>query len=127
MQAIIINELVAARIEAKRAEDSAVAARRQIDELIADMLHDPAKAEGTVSQKAGEYKVSVTYKVSRKVATDDLQKVWDKLTAEQQGAFKWSADVSVSAMRKLDDKGQAAVAKFITSKPASPTISIEAV
>lgn len=127
MQAITISELIAARIAAKRLEDSAVQARREIDEQISNLLRPADKLEGTVSQKTGEYKISVTYKITRKVATEDLQKAWDKLSAEQQGAFKWDADVSVSALRKLDDKSQLAVSKFITSKPASPSISIEAV
>ena len=126
MQTITITELVAARIAAKRAEDAAVQARRDIDEQIATLMRGD-KIEGTVSEKAGEYKISVTYKLSRSVCTEDLQKAWDKLSAEQQGAFKWTAGVSVSALRKLDDKAQAAVAKLITSKPASPTITIEAV
>ena len=127
MQAITISELIAARIVAKRAEDAAVQSRRDIDEQITNLLRPADKLEGTVSEKAGDYKVSVTYKIDRKVSTDGLQKAWDKLSAEQQGAFKWKADVSVSALRKLDDKAQAAVSKFITSKPASPSISIEAV
>jgi hypothetical protein len=127
MQTITISELIAARLAAKRAEDAAVQARREIDEQISNLLRPADKLEGTVSQKAGEYKISVVYKLSRKVSTDDLQKAWDKLSAEQQAAFKWSADVSVSALRKLDDKSATAVSKFITSKPASPTITIEAV
>jgi hypothetical protein len=127
MQAVTIDQLIAARLEAKRAEDAAVQARREIDEQITNLLRPADKLEGTVSEKTGEYKVSVTYKLSRTVSTEDLQKAWDKLTAEQQGAFKWKADVSVAALRKLDDKAQLGVSKFITSKPASPTITIEAV
>ena len=127
MQVISITELVAARISAKRIEDAAILVRRDIDASIAELLKDDNNPEGSVSQKAGDYKVSVTYKITRSVATDDLQKVWDKLTADQQGAFKWKADVSISALRKLDDKSMSAVAKLITSKPASPTITIEAV
>jgi hypothetical protein len=127
MQAITISELVAARLAAKRAEDAAVQARRDIDEQISALLRPADKLEGTVSEKTGEYKISVTYKLSRAVNTEDLQKVWDKLTAEQQGAFTWKANVSVSALRKLDDKALTAVSKLITSKPASPTITIEAV
>ncbi len=127
MQAVTIDQLIAARLAAKRAEDAAVQARREIDEQITNLLRPDDKLEGTVSEKTGEYKVSVTYKLSRTVSTEDLQKAWDKLTAEQQGAFKWGATVSVAALRKLDDKAQLGVSKFITSKPASPTITIEAV
>jgi hypothetical protein len=127
MQAVTIDQLIVARLAAKRAEDAAAQARREIDEQITNLLRPADKLEGTVSEKTGEYKVSVTYKLSRTVSTEDLQKAWDKLTAEQQGAFKWKADVSVAALRKLDDKAQLGVSKFITSKPASPTITIEAV
>jgi hypothetical protein len=127
MQAVTIEQLIAARLAAKRTEDAAIQARREIDEQITNLLRPADRLEGTVSEKAGEYKVSVTYKLTRSVSTEDLQKAWDKLTAEQQGAFKWKADVSVAALRKLDDKAQLGVSKFITSKPASPTITIEAV
>jgi hypothetical protein len=126
MQAVTLEQLVAARLSAKRAEDAAVAARREIDEQISNLLRPSDRLEGTVSQKAGEYKISVVYKLTRSVSTEDLQKAWDKLSAEQQQAFKWKADVSVAALRKLDDKAQLAVSKFITSKPASPSITIEA-
>jgi hypothetical protein len=122
-----LNELIKARLNAKRAEDAAAAARREIDEQIVNLMRPADKLEGTVSEKTGEYKIAVGFKLSRTVSTEDLQKAWDKLTAEQQGAFKWKADVSVAALRKLDDKAQLGVSKFITSKPASPTITIEAV
>lgn len=127
MQAITLHELIAARLTAKRLEDAAVAARRDVDEMIANHLRPSDKVEGTVSEKVGDYKISVTYKLSRAVATDELQKAWDKLSAELQAAFKWKADISVSALRKLESKDQTVASKFLTSKPATPTISIEAV
>lgn len=125
MQALSITELVAARIAAKRVEDQAIAERRGLDAQLAALLKDPAKLEGTVSQAAGEYKLSVTYKVDRKVDTPKLQAAWDNLSAEQQATFSWKADVSVSALRKLEGANLMAVAKFIESKEASPSIKIE--
>ncbi len=127
MQAITLHELIAARLAAKRLEDTAVTARREIDEQIANHLRPADKVEGTVSEVAGDYKISVTYKLSRAVATDELQKAWGNLSAELQAAFKWKADISVSALRKLESRDQSAASKFLTSKPATPTISIEAV
>lgn len=127
MQTITITELIAARIAAKRAEDSAIAERRKIDASIAEMLKDPSKPEGSISQKADGYKVTVTYKIDRKVDTDKLQAAWAKLSATAAQAFKWKADVSVSELRKLEGADAAAAAVFITSKPASPSITIEAV
>lgn len=127
MQAMTLTQLIAARIAAKRIEDQAVAERRDLDQQIAELLKDPAKPEGTISQKADGYKISVTYKVDRKVDSEKLQAAWSKLSAAASAAFKWKADVSVSELRKLEGADAAAAAVFITSQPASPSIKIEAV
>jgi hypothetical protein len=127
MQAVSITELVAARIAAKRAEDAAVTARRDIDKQLAELLKDANKPEGSVSHKADGYKVTVTYKLDRKTDTEALQKDWDKLPGNVQGIFKWAASVSVSELRKLDDKAVLKASNYITTKEASPSITIEAI
>jgi len=121
-----IQDLVAARIAAKREEDAAVAKRRELDEQISLQL-STGKAEGTESMKLPDIgaKVTVTYKVTRKVDTEALQERWEYLSEEQRAAFKWSADVSVTALRKFEGNDLVAVSKFFESKPASPTIKIE--
>ena len=127
MQAVTLSELIAARIAAKRIEDEATAERRAIDKALADMLKDPAKPEGTVSHRTEGCKVTVTYKIDRKVDAAALTKGWDKLSGGAQAAFKWKPEVSVSELRKLEPADAAAAAVFITSKEASPSITIEAV
>ena len=128
MESISLSTLVAARIEAKRVEDAAVKARREVDAQIAEFLKDPNKLEGSVSQKLAEgYKVTVTYKLDRKVDTEALKTGWEKLPFDVQAAFKWKADLSISEFRKLDDKAQLNAGKFFTTKEASPSITIEAI
>lgn len=126
MKPMTLAELIAARVAAKRDEDAAVAARRDIDKQLAALLKDPAKPEGSISEKAGDYKITITYKIDRKVDSDALSKAWGTLPKEVQDAFKWKADVSVSALRNLEpvDAGKAAV--FVTAKEASPSIEIKA-
>ena len=121
-----IQDLVAARIAAKREEDAAAAKRRDLDEQISLQL-STGKAEGTESMKLPDIgaKVTVTYKVARKVDTEALQERWEFLSEEQRAAFKWSADISVTALRKFEGNDLVAVSKFFESKPASPTIKIE--
>jgi hypothetical protein len=51
MKPMTLQELINIRIAAKRAEDAAVQARRDVDAQIAELLKDPAKPEGAVSQK----------------------------------------------------------------------------
>lgn len=126
MQTISLTELIAARVAAKRDEDAAAAKRKKLDASIAALLKDANKPEGTITQKAGEWKVSVTYKVSRKVDTAKLQDDWAKLPINVQAAFNWSADVSVSELRKLEDKSALIASKYFDSKEASPSIEIKA-
>ena len=126
MKAMTISELVAARIEAKRVEDAAVQARRDLDEMISMQL-STGKPEGTESQKFPDLgvKCTVTYKVSRKVDSAALTEAWDKLSADEQAVFKWAADVSVTALRKVDGDKLITVSKFIEAKPAAPSVKIE--
>lgn len=128
MQTITISELVAARIAAKRAEDAAIKARREVDAQIAELMRDVNKPEGTITQKLPEgYKVSVNYKLDRKVDTEKLTTEWAKLSIDVQAAFKWKADLSVSEFRKLENVAQVAASQFFETKPASPSITIEAI
>jgi hypothetical protein len=128
MQAITISELVAARIAAKRAEDAAIKERRDIDGQIAELLKDANKPEGSVSQKLPEgYKVTVTYKLDRKVDTEKLTANWGKLPLDVQAAFKWTAGLSVSEFRKLEGKASLSASQYFTTKEASPSITIEAI
>ena len=60
MQALTISQLVAARISAKQAEDQAVAERRRIDAQLAELLKNPEKPEGAISQKLDDLGLKLT-------------------------------------------------------------------
>jgi len=129
MKALTISELVAARISAKLAEDEAIAERRRIDEQLAELLKNPEKPEGAISQKLEDMglTLTVTYKINRSVDAKKLQAEWDKLSAGAQAAFKWKPEVSVSELRKLDGIDATVAAAYITSKPGAPSVEIKAV
>jgi hypothetical protein len=127
MKPMTIQDLINLRIAAKREEEAAIAERRRIDASIADLLKDPTKPEGSISQRLDGFKVTVTYKVDRKVAADKLTAEWAKLSSAAQAAFRWKPDVSVSELRKLTGKDATAAAAYITSKEATPSITIEAI
>ena len=123
---ITLDELVTRRRHAKEQEDFAVTARRSLDEAIAARLKD--REEGTVSRDVSGFKVTATYKVTRKVDTLALQAGWDKLTDNSRNAFKWGAELITGqyrAMEKLNSPDLAEIARFITTSPASPSIKIE--
>ncbi len=127
MESITITQLIAARIAAKRAEDAAVAERRRIDSTIAELLKDATKPEGSVSAKADGFKVTVTYKLDRKVDSELLQKDYARLAVDVQNIFKWSPSLSLSELRKLDDRAQIVASKYFETREAAPAIKIEAV
>jgi len=129
MKALTISELVAARISAKQAEDAAIAERRNIDAQLAELLKDPNKPEGAVSQRLEDMgvKLTVTYKINRSVDSKKLQAEWDKLSAGAQAAFKWKPEVSVSELRKLEGIDATVAAAYITAKPGAPAVDIEVI
>lgn len=110
-------------IQAKEDERKAIEHRRSLDKMIQDLL--PKKDEGSISQADGDYKVTVTYKLDRKLDTERLQADWSALPVSSYVAVKWKADLSTAAFRALADSDRSVLAKYITTKPASPTVSVE--
>ena len=127
MEAQTLTQLIAARIAAKRIEDQAVTARRDLDAEIAARLARADKPEGSLSEKVDGYKVTVTYKIDRKVDTEKLTADWAKLPLDIQAIFKWTAALSTTELRKLDGRAAACAARYYEAKQASPSIKIEAV
>lgn len=112
----------------KKLEDEAKAKRVEVEALIAQELQGDGD-EGTTTAKLDVLKVSVTRKMNRTVDTSALQAAWTTLPAFAQAAFTWKADVSLALLRKLQFDYPAlyeAAAKFITTKPARPSVKIEA-
>lgn len=120
-----IQELARMRVLAKKAEDDAIAARRKIDKDIADLLADPNKTEGTVSVAPEGFKVSVSYGVTRKLDTKHLQADWTKLPAAVQGCVKWSAELSTTQFRTLDNDAVLVLSSYMETKPSTPTVKVE--
>ena len=119
-----LDELKAAWLDAKKAEAQANATRLAIEAVI--LTHFTPTDEGTVGDKATG--VSVAYKVTRSVDTDALRAGWASLSPETQSAFKWSASVdtkTLKAFQLANEDAYKAVARFVTTKPAKPSISIK--
>lgn len=126
MSEIPLATLAQMRLDAKAAEDRAVSYRRDIDNAIALALKD--RDEGTVSTTLDGFKVSVTYKLTRKVDTTALQNKWEFIPENVQKAFTWKADVvtkHLKALQELSADLYAQAAQFVETKPASPSVTVE--
>lgn len=110
--------------QAKKAEDEAKANRLKIEAQIVSRFAVPDGGEGTVKDE----EFSITYKVSRKVDTDAIQKEWDLLTANQVKAIRWQAVLDTKhyrALKDFDPKAFEEINKFIITTPSKPAIEIK--
>ena len=121
-----LQELARQRILAKAIEDNAVAERRKIDKQIADLLLDPSKPEGTVSQAPEGFKVTVTYGVTRKLDTKKLQSDWTNLPPAVQDSIKWKAELATTKFRDLDKDAVLVLSTYMETKPSAPTVEVKA-
>lgn len=121
--ALTLAQVLPTWMQAKEDERKAIEYRRQLDKMIQSLL--PTKDEGSVSQAEGDYKVTVQYKLDRKLDVPALQVSWASLSAHVQDAIKWKAELSTTAFRTLSDQDKASLSAFVTTKPASPSVSVE--
>ncbi len=117
--------LAAAWLQAKADEDAAKARRYEIEKEIVAAV--PVNDEGTAKTEVGALRVSVTAKLTRSVDTEALQGAWASLQPTVQKAFNWKADLSVSALRRLDEQEAAQALRYVTTKPAKPAVKVEAI
>ena len=119
----ILQLLIDRLAEAKHQEAAARDTRLAIEEEILAHFEAPPTGEGTKT----EGRVSVAWKVTRKVDTA-LADHWAELGKNAQQAFKWKPDIDLKALRALqqmDADGYAQAAKFITTTPAKPAITLK--
>lgn len=125
---LTLTQLAAAWQAAKADEKAANARRLEIEEQIVEAL--PLAVEGTQTVDAGQYRVKVTHKLTRTVDTKALQLHWNSLSAFAQDVFTWKADLSLPALRRLQENHPdlyPSVAVYVTSKPAKAAVSVEEV
>lgn len=123
---LTLAQVAASWMQAKEAERQAIEYRRSLDKMMVELL--PKKDEGSVTEKDGNYKITASYKLDRKVDSAKLAEIWGDLDEHAQKAFKWKADVAVSELRKVQEfepDVYAKLAECITTKPASTAVSVE--
>lgn len=116
-----MNPVILRWLAAKAVEKEAIERRRELDKEVARLV--PGKVEGTSSASIDGYKVSVDYRVTRKVDSDKLSFIWNNLSEKEQKLFRWKAELQMKEFR------EAAPAEWlnqiVTSKPGAATVTIE--
>ena len=124
-------DLLNQRHYAKRAEDHAIAHRRQLDGQIVELLGPPRteagalKDEGTVSRIEGSFKVGAAYGLDRKANDELVKRDYESMSPELRACFRFNADVNVKAIKELTPEAQVLAAAYITTKPKSVALKID--
>jgi len=72
----------------------------------------------------GGFRVKATYTINTSIDEDELTEIWDDLSAEEHACINFKPVLVKSELDKLPEDSQ--LWDVLTSKPATPTLSISA-
>ena len=109
-----VDVLTAEWLVLKREEKAMQARRREVEDEL--LTYAEAVPEGTVHLND---RIKIQFKLTRKVDSDALDKIWDKLPDNIQAAFEWEAKPVLKELRKVDN--DARLAGIVTENAGRPT------
>jgi len=111
-----------AKLRESEAREARVELEAQISELVGQ------KTEGTVSTRAGDYKVSVTYRINRSVDEKKWAEVAPLLPENVANhLLRYKPSLVMKGFRYLEENKPdlfKLVSKAVTEKPSKPTVTI---
>ena len=109
-----VDVLTAEWLVLKREEKVMQARRREVDDELLTHIANPK--EGTVHVND---RIKVQFKLTRKVDSDTLDKIWDSLPDNIQDAFEWSAVPVLKELRKVE--GDMRIKDIVSASAGRPT------
>ncbi len=122
-----LDDLAIRWSRAKAAEQAANKERLAIEAEIAQLVG--VAEEGTTNAETAAFKIKTVGKLTRSLDSDALQTDWEALPEAIQKCFSWDAKLDTKAFRALEsmrDDLIPTISKYITTKPAKASISVEA-
>ena len=122
-----LDDLAIRWSRAKAAEQAANKERLAVEAEIAKLVG--VAEEGTTTAETAAFKIKTVGKLTRSLNSDALQTDWEALPEAIQKCFSWDAKLDTKAFRALEsmrDDLIPTISKYITTKPAKASISVEA-
>jgi hypothetical protein len=122
-----LQELAKESMALKRIEADAKAKRDEIEKQIVAMIE--TKEEGTVNAMAGDFKIKIETKLNRTIDAEAFEKIKAQIPEEMR-PVKSKLEVDTKGYRYLKEnepKLFLIFAKCVTSKPAKPYVTVEAI
>ena len=113
--------------EAKEAEAHAKERRLQVESQITDLIG--VADEGITNAEGNLFKVKTVGKLTRSLDDAAIQSDWDTLPDEIKKCVKWKSSLDTKNLRSLEAmRGDLipVMAQYMTTKPAKPSVSVEA-
>lgn len=113
--------------EAKEAEAHAKERRLNIETQITELVG--FAEEGTTNAEGNLFKVKTVGKLTRSLDDSAIQSDWDTLPDEIKKCVKWKPSLDTKNLRSLEamrDDLMPVMAQYMTTKPAKPSVSVEA-
>jgi hypothetical protein len=119
--------IYAAWLEAKEYEKAAAAHRRELEDLMTEHMQIPEDLEGITTKDDGEYKITVTGRIARKVDADAVQEIAAEIGVQEllSTLFRWKPEINTKAWKAADISITSKLAEAITAKPGRPSYKIE--
>ena len=124
-EAMMVDAACLAYRQAKADEEAARKRRLQAEDVITGLVKNE-KPAGAKSLECGNWKVSVTNKVTHSLDQDVVREIIDDLP-DEQSAVKLKYELSMTGLKSMMEYYPEAVAilnRAMTTKPAKPTIKI---
>ena len=111
-----VDVLTAEWLALKHEEKMLQARRRAVEDEL--LMHVAAVPEGTVHLND---RIKIQFKLTRKVDSDALDAIWDKLPDNIQDAFEWEATPVLKNLRKVE--GDVRIKDIVTEIAGRPTFT----
>ena len=117
------HELIYQLLAAKAQEETAKANRIKAENALSDAVQNN-NLEGSKTVQKGNYKVTVTNKISRKLDFGKYQDIRERIP-EQAQFVDFKPAINLKKLRHLEATMPELVAECITSSPAKTAVKIE--
>ena len=114
-------------IEAKEAEKTAVQKRREVEDRLTAEWAVPEDFDMSKTWSDGEYKITLTGRMTRKVDAKMVQEIAAEkgLIVQIDRLFNWTASIDAKAWKASAENITEVFTPAITTKPGRPSYKIE--
>ena len=113
-------------LDAKKLEATAVAERRELEDLMVETFAIPKDLDGTVKHAIDGYVIKTEGRINKKIDADKLQVLAAEagLSEHLSSLFRWKPEINAKAWNAAADAVTKPLLDAITSTPGRPTFTI---